>query len=328
MREAMFYHTLKEGNVQCDLCPHNCCIKDGHYGRCRVRKNEKGVLYTINYGCIAAFAVDPIEKKPLYHFYPNYEILSVASFGCNMTCEFCQNYELSQSNKNIEPTAVEALVDQVNGLGIAFTYSEPTIWYEYIYDVAKALKAKDPNNKVVLVTNGFINLEPLEQLLPYVDAFNVDLKSFKDSFYETICGGKLGPVLEAIKVMSKRHLEVTTLMVTDHVSIKEVEEISRFIADIDQRIPLHLSRYFPAYKMRASATSLPIMLEACNRARRILNHVYLGNILGVNNNTLCNQCGEVLIIRENYHAKVLVKTNNCPVCGFDNKIIGVEDESE
>lgn len=326
MKEAMFYHRLKDTIVQCDLCPHTCVIPDTAYGRCHVRKNEKGILYTLNYGRIAAMAVDPIEKKPLYHFYPGSEILSVATFGCNMRCTFCQNYTLSQSRINLEFTTVEELVEKVTGLGIAFTYNEPTVWFEYIYDVVRALKAKDPHYKVILVTNGFINKEPLELILPYIDAFNVDLKSFRDEFYTSICGGGLQPVLDAIQMMSTKHVEVTTLMVADHITVEEVEEISEFIAAIDKRIPLHLSRYFPSFHMTQPATSLYVMKEACNHARRILNHVYLGNVSDVNNDTICKQCGEVLIMRHSFNAKVMVKTDKCPQCGYDNKLVGLENE--
>jgi pyruvate formate lyase activating enzyme len=266
-------------------------------------------------------SLDPIEKKPLYHFHPGESILSVGTFGCNMTCDFCQNNRLSQSFMTLKETSVDVLINSIDGLGIAFTYNEPTIWYEYIYDVSKALKARNSASKIVLVTNGFINKEPLEKLLPYVDAFNVDLKSLKDDFYTEVCGGKLEPVLESIKMMARKHLEVTTLMVTDHISVQMVVDISKFIASINPKIPLHLSRYFPSYKMTEEKTSSHVMTQAYEETKKILSYVFLGNIENQENNTYCMACKEMLIKRENHRIKVMVESSKCPHCGYESGIV-------
>jgi pyruvate formate lyase activating enzyme len=325
MKEAMYYRPLDNQIVQCVLCPHNCIIEKNDYGKCGVRQNRWGKLYATNYGCITASAVDPIEKKPLYHFYPGEEIYSIASYGCNMSCQYCQNYELSQSKLTIDATSLESVMQEIEGIGIAFTYNEPVVWYEFVYDLAKKIKEEMPEKKVVMVTNGFINPEPLKALLPYVDAFNIDLKSFSEDFYETVCGGRLEPVLETIRLASEKHLEVTTLMVSNYVSSDDIVKISEFIASIDVRIPLHISRYFPNYQMNQPATSTYVLMDACNKARKILNHVYLGNVRDVNNNTICNQCGELLIQRKQYNAKAMIRSQKCPQCGYDNKLVGLDE---
>ncbi|MBN2794489.1 MAG: AmmeMemoRadiSam system radical SAM enzyme [Clostridia bacterium] len=314
MKEAMFYEKLDELKVRCTLCPHGCIIKDGGYGRCQVRFNQGGVFYAINYGKITAHATDPIEKKPLYHFYPGEEILSVASFGCNMTCVFCQNYQLSQKKYNLEETTPEALVEAVNDFGIAFTYNEPTIWFEYVYEVAKLLKRIKPDKKVVLITNGLINEAPLKLLLPYVDAFNVDLKAFTQEGYKKMCHGDLQTVLKAIQLMASKHVEVTSLMVPGLVDLKQIKEISEFIAKISKQIPLHLSRYYPAYHYDAPQTTLSFALEAERIAKKSLDYVYLGNFPDRNNNTYCAHCGYMLVSRIGYVTKTTLNTEICPHC--------------
>lgn len=274
---------------------------------------------------VAAMSMDPIEKKPLYHFYPGKNILSVGTFGCNMTCSFCQNYRLSQAFIDLEITPVEDLIDSVDGLGIAFTYNEPTLWFEYVYDVSKALKERNPDYKVVLVTNGFINKDPLNMLLPYVDAFNVDLKSFTNDFYLEVCGGMLKPVLESIKIMAAKHLEVTTLMVTNHISPQEVGEVSKFLSSIDPNIPLHIARYFPSYKMTEPMTSPSEMDQALERAQKYLAHVYLGNLGSRDNNTYCRHCKALLIQRNIYDTRLMVEKGRCPECGLPSQLVGLDE---
>lgn len=282
-KEALYYETSKD-KIHCLLCPHSCNISNGNSGRCKVRVNENGILYTINYGEVTSIALDPISKKPLRYFKQGSKILSVGSYGCNFTCKFCQNYKISQFKADSQFISKEELlkliIETENNIGIAFTYNEPSIWYEYVYDCAKYIKGYDKNLSVVLVTNGYLNKAPLEALLPYVDAVNIDLKSWKDSYYRQICGGTLSPVLESIKIASKYcHVEVTTLLVTgENDNLEEVEEIAKYIAEIDPYIPLHLSRYFPKYLMDAPATDIGFMIEAEKIANKYLKRVVLGNI--------------------------------------------------
>lgn len=283
LHDAMFYEK-QEGYIKCLLCPHYCKIRPGKSGKCSVRTNKDGGLKTINYGEITAVGLDPIEKKPLYRFHPGKNILSVGTFGCNFSCDFCQNYSIAQFKSKSQFFSSEALIEKCitadNNLGIAFTYNEPSIWYEYIYDTAKKLKEDDPEYKIVLVTNGFINPQPLEKLLPYVDAMNIDLKAFNNDYYKTVCGGSLDPVLKTIEKASKHcHVEVTTLLVNGlNDSKEEVDQIASFIGNVDPDIPLHISRYFPRYKMDRPATEIEIMTDSQKVAQKYLNHVYLGNV--------------------------------------------------
>jgi len=281
--EAMFYENLKD-KVHCFLCPHNCVIENGHFGKCNVRRHEEGKLFTINYGEITSASLDPIEKKPLHYFRPSTQILSVGSFGCNFVCGFCQNYDISQSISKSEfipkEKLVEAILTTKNNIGIAFTYNEPSIWYEYVYDCARLLKGTDPAAVVVLVTNGYISEEPLKELLPYVDAMNIDLKSFNTEYYKSLCGGSLNPVLKTIEIASRAcHVEITTLLVSgENDRLEEVEDIAKFLSSIDEEIPLHLSRYFPSYKLKNPPTDINFMRKAEEVAKKHLINVTLGNI--------------------------------------------------
>lgn len=284
MIERAMYYEKQADKIKCLLCPHHCLIAPDKFGRCSVRTNKDGDLKTINYGEITAISLDPTRKKPLYHFYPDKNILSVGTFGCNFSCDFCQNYSIAQYKSKSEFLSSGALIDRClkadNNIGIAFTYNEPSIWYEYIYDTAKKLKENHPEFKIVLVTNGFIEEEPLRNLLPYIDAMNIDLKSFKQESYNDICGGSVAPVLRTIEIASRHcHVEVTTLLVTGlNDSQEEVEQIASFLGKINPDIPLHLSRYFPMYKMKEPATDIDVMIDRQAIAKKYLNHVYLGNV--------------------------------------------------
>lgn len=281
--QAMFYEKVKD-KIHCYLCPHNCVIENGHFGKCNVRKHENGELFTINYGEITSAALDPIEKKPLYYFRPSSYILSVGSFGCNFTCGFCQNYRISQYHAKSDYVSKERLIQIAltteNNIGLAFTYNEPSIWYEYVYDCAKLLKETDPSAAVVLVTNGYISDEPLKKLLPYVDAMNIDLKSYSAKYYNELCGGALEPVLKTIETAAKScHVEITTLLVTgENDNLLEVEKIAKFLSSINNDIPLHLSRYFPEYQLNNPPTDLDFMIKAEATAKKYLNKVLLGNV--------------------------------------------------
>ena len=281
--DALFYEKLDE-KVKCYLCPHHCVISEGKFGLCSVRTNAGGALKTINYGEITAMALDPIEKKPLYHFEPGSKILSVGSFGCNFSCGFCQNYSIAHHRAESKYYAPHELVDIIanikDNIGIAFTYNEPSIWYEYVYDTSKLLKEKHPDFKVVLVTNGYIESEPLAKLLPYVDAMNIDLKSFNQDFYKKECRGDLDYVKRTIEEAYKKcHVEITTLLISGfNDSMKEVEEIAAYLSSLDKSIPLHLSRYFPNYKMDRPPTDISVMIKAKDIAKKYLDYVYLGNV--------------------------------------------------
>lgn len=320
MEEKLRFYKDEVNYIKCHLCPHNCNLSEGKYGVCNLRTVKNNMPIVINYGELTSANVDPIEKKPLYHFKPGKDILSVGTFGCNMSCSFCQNYEISQNKPQTEFVDIDRLISLIlnipNNVGIAFTYNEPFMWYEYIYDVSKKLKEYDKNINIVLVTNGFVNKEPLEQILPFIDAMNIDLKGFTKKYYNEICGAKLEPVLETIKIASKHtHVEVTTLMVSDeNDSIEEIVEIAKFLSDVDKDIPLHLSRYFPTYKMKNPPTSVENMMKAKEEAKKYLNYVYVGNVGGVDNNTYCPNCGYNLITRDIYTTNLHFHGDKCPNC--------------
>lgn len=324
--EIPFYEEYK-GKIRCKLCPHNCIIDEEKFGICGVRTLKSDVPVAINYGEVTSMGVDPIEKKPLYHFKPSKDILSIGSFGCNMTCSFCQNYEISQGKPQTQYISTEKLMEIIptieNNIGIAFTYNEPFMWYEYMYDAAKSIKENKSDTSVVVVTNGYINEEPLKKLLPYVDAMNIDLKGYTNRYYSNICGAKLEPVLETIKRCDKYcHLEITTLLVSEeNDSIEEARQIAEFIAGVNDNIPLHLSRYFPRYKMENEATKVEKIMEAKYEAEKYLKHVYVGNVQGINNNTYCDNCNELLIERNGYSTNVFIKENRCTKCGEEINVV-------
>lgn len=321
-----FYEKI-EDKIRCKICPHNCLIKEGGFGACKVRTVNNRELFATNYGEVTSVALDPIEKKPLYHFKPSKNILSIGSYGCNMTCSFCQNYEISQNKPNSQFIDIEELISNIsrveNNIGIAFTYNEPMMWYEYMYNAAKRIKEFNDELNVVIVTNGYINEEPLNKLLPYVDAMNIDLKGYSNSYYNRVCGAKVEPVLESIKRCNEKcHIEVTTLLVSDeNDSLEEVNKISQFIKSVDDKIPLHLSRYFPRYKMENEATKIEKINRAREEARKYLKYVYIGNVANVDNNTYCPHCGELIISRNGYDTKVKIQNNRCIFCGEKLDII-------
>ncbi len=316
MKEALFYTQLKNQKVRCDLCPHNCVISPGNIGICRARKNIDGVLYAINYGETITISIDPMEKKPLYHFHPGKSILSIGPNSCNFSCKFCQNYQSSQlevPTKTITPNKLVELCRSHNCNFVAFTYTEPTTWFEFILDSSKLLK--ESGIKTVMVTNGFINQEPLEELLPYIDAMNIDLKAFDENFYKNICNGTLQPVLETIKTAYKHcHIEITNLIITDeNDSGKQINDLVDFVADVNPDIPLHFSRYYPTYKMENPPTSVSKLNLAKEIAEKKLNFGYLGNIV-TDRNTNCPNCDQVLISRD-YPFKNEIVDGKCPSCG-------------
>ena len=272
--------------IVCPICPHKCALSPGQTGFCRARSNQGDIIIDDNYGKITAMALDPVEKKPLYHFYRGSKILSIGSFGCNLRCSFCQNYEISMTElkqtdtvyippEDLGNKAIE-LLPQGN-IGVAFTYNEPLIGYEYVYDSAKILK--DHGLKTVAVTNGYINEEPLSELLPLIDAMNIDLKGFSDDFYKKIAG-HLEPVKKTIEQSHRKcHIEVTTLIVPgENDSENEIRDIAKWLASLDKNIPLHISRFFPRYQMTdRSPTPVETVYSLAETAREYLSYVYEGN---------------------------------------------------
>ena len=334
MQEAQFYIELKNGNVRCELCPWYCELKPGQTGICKVRKNENGKLITQVYNRVAAMGTDPIEKKPLYHFYPGKNILSVGEPGCNLHCTFCQNYNLSQSAaekysgfKNITSTKIkETALYTPNNIGVAYTYNEPLTFYEFVFDTAKLVQKAGLKN--VVVSNGYINPEPLKKLLPVIDAFNIDLKAFSNEFYKKQTTGKLQPILDSLKIIAKSgsHLEITNLIIpTLNDNENEFRTMVKWIAtELGTEIPLHLSRYFPQYKMQLPPTPTRKLETLYSIAKEHLQYVYLGNISNKkHSSTFCPNCGELLIERNGYQTKIknLDIKGNCKKCNSGCNII-------
>ncbi|MCI2068215.1 MAG: AmmeMemoRadiSam system radical SAM enzyme [Bacilli bacterium] len=270
----------------CPLCFHHCDLKEGQHGLCHARVNKNGHIIDENYGRITSLALDPIEKKPLKMFYPGSKILSVGSYGCNLRCPFCQNYEISQADQSFpwEYLSPADLIDlaikyQSEGnIGVAFTYNEPTVSYEYVKEASSLAKKK--GLKTVLVTNGTIEEGPLKELLPFIDALNIDLKGFTDRFYQ-MCGGDLDTVKKAIQISaSQAHVEVTTLIIPgENDSEEEMRGIASFLASIDKKIPLHITRFFPMYKMSdKKPTPIKDIFRLTEIAKEYLAYVFPGNI--------------------------------------------------
>lgn len=322
--EGKYYKKKNDKVVQCNLCPHNCIIYDGQFGICKVRKNISGRIETLNYGKISSFAYDPIEKKPLYHFYPGSKIFSIGSFGCNFKCDFCQNWSIAQRSAEtveIKDEDLMLLAKSKGSIGIAYTYNEPVVFYEYVYHICRIAKANGLKN--VLVTNGYINPEALEDLLPYIDAMNIDLKSIKGDYYKNICKGKMEPVMNTIEMASKHtHVEITNLVVEGlNSSLAEIDKLSSWIASIDESIPLHLTKYYPAYKMKLPETSYGTLVKAKKVAEKYLNYVYIGNVIGVDNNTYCPNCSNKLVDRYITGKVTGIINNKCSKCGYEVNIL-------
>jgi pyruvate formate lyase activating enzyme len=317
MHEALYYQKERGKRVVCTLCPHGCIIEEGAAGKCRGRENHDGTLYAANYGKTISLGLDPIEKKPLYHFLPGEQILSVAANSCNFSCDFCQNYEISQipaRTTAITPQNLLELCKRYDCSMVAFTYTEPLTWYEFVLDACSFLQQHQI--KTVLVTNGYINPEPLAQLLPVVDAMNIDLKAMSELFYRSVCGGTLQPVLHTIRAAAAAcHVEITNLLIPgENDSDEDLDALIRFVAGVDPRIPLHFSKYFPHYKRETHPTDEASLWHAAEMARAELDFVYLGNIF-TPRQTRCPQCDELLITRQQ-KAEVTLNNGCCPSCGY------------
>ena len=330
MKEALYWEKLEDNKVRCLLCPHKCEINDDKTGFCGVRVNIKGTLNATQYGKISGLQMDPVEKKPLYHFHPLSYILSVGGSGCNFRCQFCQNWHLIEKKVSLEDITSEEIINYAkksNSFAIAYTYNEPFINFEFVLETAQ--KARNSGLKNVLVTNGFYSKEPWEELMPYIDALNIDLKYINEDNYRKISHGELRPVQETIKSAYKNcHIEVTNLIVpTLNDSKEDLEGIVDFIASISDEIPVHFSRYHPAYRCNIPATPAETMQLAYEIASKKLKYVYVGNIaLDEGNNTYCPECRNIVISRMGYYVKItgMITDGNeskCSKCGNKLNIV-------
>ena len=325
--EAKYYEKLENGHVSCLLCPANCHIAPTKQGICMIRTNEDGILYASEYGKTIALNIDPIEKKPLYHFRPGSSILSIGPNGCNFACAFCQNWSISQVKSATKYIALESLakLSQSQGsIGVAYTYTEPSVWFEYVLDSAKLLRKS--GLATVIVSNGYINEEPARELFPFIDAANIDLKSIRPDFYRKICKGKLDDVQRTIRIAHDIgvHLELTNLLIPgQNDTDEEIAELVDWVANLDNRIPLHFSRYFPHYKLESPITPEERLIYAYNQAKKKLKYVYVGNVMGIGDtDTLCQNCGAILISRNGYDVKISgLSGKNCIKCGSTSDIV-------
>jgi len=336
--EAYLYEPLEDKKVKCNLCSHRCVIKEGRRGKCSVRENRTGMLHTLVYDKVIARHVDPIEKKPLFHFLPGTLSYSIATVGCNLRCRFCQNADIAQmpadhkgiiSGDAVSPQAVVAAAEKSGCRSIAYTYTEPTVFFELAYDTAKIAHAHQIRN--VFVTNGYMTAEALEMINPYLDAANVDLKAFTDKYYKELCGARLKHVQATLTRMKALGIfvEVTTLIVPGlNDDTAELQDLAGFIAhDLGTDTPWHISRFHPTYKLTDRP---PTPLKTLTRAREIgletgLKYVYTGNVPGNSGeNTYCYSCGEMVIERWGFQVGALrIKDGRCALCGAE--IDGVWD---
>ncbi|HLE21292.1 MAG TPA: AmmeMemoRadiSam system radical SAM enzyme [Vicinamibacteria bacterium] len=338
IREATFYEALGERKVRCTACAHYCIIHDGLRGICGVRENRGGRLYSLVHGKAVACEVEPIEKKPFYHFHPGARAYSIATAGCNLHCRFCQNWQISQIHKSdfvpgfrLLPEEVVRSAREEKCRVIAYTYTEPTIFLEYALETA-ALAAREGLSNV-FVSNGYYTTEALEAMAPLIDAVNIDLKSFRDSYYRRICGAVLQPVLDSIERSLRKGMwvEVTTLVVTGlNDSSEELRDVARYLAGLSRDIPWHVSRFFPAYRLTDRE---PTPEKTLRRARDIgeeegLHHVYVGNLPGEPEDTLCPDCGEVLLERSDLRLLANhLRKGACPRCSRPLAGVGLASQA-
>ncbi|MCF6148952.1 MAG: AmmeMemoRadiSam system radical SAM enzyme [Candidatus Kuenenia sp.] len=336
MQEAMFYEKLENGKVKCHLCNHTCVINDGKKGICHVRQNIGGTLYSLVYRKLISENIDPIEKKPFFHFYPGTTSFSVATAGCNFRCLNCQNYEISQLPKDFDQingkdVAPEKIVEDAldyNCKSIAYTYTEPTIFFEYAYEIAKLASSRSIAN--VFVTNGYITHEALSAIQPYLHAANIDLKSFSDETYKKLCGARLEHVLDCIRFYKELGIwiEITTLIIPGiNDSESELKQIAGFIRDVGPETPWHVSRFYPRYRLLDTP---PTPVETLRKARSIgletgLRYVYEGNVPGEGGeNTYCYQCNTMLVKRFGHQImENNIINSKCSKCGAVIDGVGV-----
>jgi pyruvate formate lyase activating enzyme len=322
-----FFTSLNGGEIQCDLCPRRCRVSRGKRGACRVRENRDGKYYSLVYGNPCAVHLDPIEKKPFFHVLPATTSFSLATVGCNFQCKFCQNWEISQAspedvyNYDVSPEMIVKMAKEVGAHSVAYTYVEPTIFYEYMVDICQLAKKADLLN--VCHSNGFINPEPLKNLCKVMDAANIDLKGFTEAFYRDLCSGELNPVLETLKTLKKEkvHLEVTNLVIpTQNDDLSRVKEMCLWVKrELGADTPIHFSRFYPLYKLRSlPPTPVSTLEKARNTALSSgLEYVYIGNIPGhEGEHTFCPKCKKLLIRRTGYMVgENHLKDGKCEYCG-------------
>ncbi len=330
-KEAELMRALKDQAVQCRVCEHYCTLRPGEWGKCGVRINREGKIYLAVYSSAVAVHVDPIEKKPLLHFLPGSRAFSIGTYGCNLRCQWCQNWQISQVRQVDEehspfrealpPEAVVDIARRRHCESIAYTYNEPTVFFEYTYDTAKLAHAQGIKN--VYVSNGFMSSETLEHLVPYLDAINVDLKGFTNELYETYCGARLEPVKRNIATIAQQTniwIEVTTLVIPGlNDSNEELQAAATWLASVNPAIPWHLSAFHPDYQMLDRPRTGPAILERAYAIGKSagLKFIYLGNVLDPEReSTFCPTCGELLIQRYGYNVRShWTKPGLCPKCG-------------
>jgi pyruvate formate lyase activating enzyme len=328
-KDAWQSQKINDNTIECLACSHRCKISKGQTGICGVRKNISGTLKLLVYGRAVGINVDPMEKKPLFHFYPGSQIFSIATVGCNFRCLFCQNWYISQYHKShthdeiqksgqkLSPKQiVKYCLDHKIG-SVSFTYNEPGIFFEYAYDTAKLAKEKDL--KTVYVSNGFESREALEKIKPYLDAINTDLKGNTEEFYRKICGARMQPVKDNIKWIWEQGIwqEVTTLVIPNlNDSEKDLTEIAEFLASVSKDMPWHISRYFPAWKMTEPPTPVSTLEKAYNIGKKAgLKYVYIGNVPDPGKeDTYCPKCKKTVIKRSGYYVENYLKGDKCPDC--------------
>lgn len=320
MKEAQYWAPLSDDKVQCHLCPHHCVIRPEKEGLCRNKKNVGGKLFAHHFGEVSALALDPIEKKPLYHFYPGRMILSLGTTGCNLACSFCQNYHLVNGLASTDPLAPAELIaaaKRQKSFGLAYTYNEPYMSFEYVLECAKL--ARTAGIKNVLVTNGYYNPEPFAELLPFVDAMNIDIKSIRDDFYKKLCKGRVEPVKTTIVAAAQGCLvELTNLVITgENDQDEDIQDLVDWVAGVSPELPLHFSAYHPMYKLDNPPTPPERLLRAYELAKKKLQYVYVGNVmLDVGQDTLCPHCGAALVSRRGYSIRIgTLKKEQCGKCG-------------
>ncbi len=332
MKKAKYFEKINKKDVKCTLCPHNCIIKPNHLGICNVRKNIDGTLYSLVYEHPCSIGIDPIEKKPLYHFFPGNKTLSIATIGCNFSCSFCQNWQISKAEtaqierrfEKVSPEKVIELCKENNCKIISYTYTEPTIFYEYMLDIAKLARREGIKN--IIVSNGFINEKPLRELCKYIDAANIDLKAFNNEFYKKNCKARLDPVLKTLKILKQKNvwLEITNLIIPgENDNINEIKKMINWISEeLGKDVPLHFSKFHPDYKMKyKESTNIEILNKAEEVAKQQLDYVYVGNVMRTNN-TICPKCKKQIIQRSFMGLEEnKLKQSKCPFC--DNKISGI-----
>jgi pyruvate formate lyase activating enzyme len=324
MQEARYWHREMD-RVRCELCPHGCLIATGRSGICGVRQNASGRLMTLSYGMVSSIHLDPMEKKPLYHFKPGENVLSLGSVGCNLGCLHCQNFSISQANpdapflRNMDAEDIPRLVRESGCNGVAWTYNEPTMWHEFAVDASRSCKREGMFS--VFVSNGYIQEGPLRDLKGLVDAINIDVKGFSDDFYKGVCKATLAPVLRAVEVADEigMHVELTYLIIPGkNDGKKELEEFCKWAVAVNDEMPVHFSRFHPDYKMMDVPSTPTRTMQLAHRVGKDagLKFVYLGNMRSEQEDTICPDCGAVVIERSNYDIKLLnYDQGRCLKCG-------------